>query len=163
MADKLLCVLAGYDEETEAKLAGWQQDLYDKGYVGTHTKNLPQHITLGSFPVEKETELVAKVQQAAAQIHSFPVTFNHVGIFGGSKVLFIAPDVSHELLNLREEFESADGWTPHTTMLIDEPSVIMEAVKEIADGFQAFAGKVTSLHVYEFWPTRHILSVKLAY
>jgi len=31
MADKFLCVLAGYDEETEAKLAGWQQDFCDYG------------------------------------------------------------------------------------------------------------------------------------
>ena len=161
MSEKRLYVLAGYDDATEEKLVGWQQKVYDAGFIGTHTKNLPQHITLGSFPVETEAELVESVRKIAAENSRFMVTFNHVGIFGGSKVLFIAPDVNHELLNLKELFGSSEGWTPHTTMLIDEPSRIYEVLPIVAGNFQAFAGEVTTLHVYEFWPTRNILTVNL--
>ena len=161
MGDKRLYVLAGYDDATERVLSGWQQNLYDKGYVGTHTKGIPQHITLGSFPTEMEAELVEIVNKIAEETKHFKVTFNHVGIFGGSKVLFVAPDVSHVLLDLKEQFGSSEGWTPHTTMLIDEPEVICEAVKDLMVQFQAMAGEVTTLHVYEFWPTRHILTVEL--
>ena len=163
MSEKRLYVLAGYDDATEEKLAGWQQKVYDAGFIGTHTKNLPQHITLGSFPTEMEEELLEKVLALARDTQAFEVTFNHVGVFGGSKVLFIAPDVNHELLDLKEQFESAKGWTPHTTMLIDEPARIYEAVPIVTRNFQAFAGEVTTLHVYVFWPTRHILSVKFSY
>jgi hypothetical protein len=46
MKDKFLCVMAGYDDNTENKLSDIQNKLYEKGFVGNHTKNLPQHITL---------------------------------------------------------------------------------------------------------------------
>lgn len=161
MADKILCVLAGYDEETEARLAAFQNALYDQGFVGTHTKNLLQHITLGTFQPSDESMLKEAMSQAAGACPAFDVTFNHVGIFGGSKVLFVAPDISRPLLQLKEHFGPSFNWTPHTTMLMDEPEVIYRALPTLAAQFQAFQGKVTSLHLYEFWPTRHILSLSL--
>ena len=56
MSDKALYIMAGYDDKTEKYLANIQNKLYENGYIGTHTKNLPQHITLGSFPTDKEEE-----------------------------------------------------------------------------------------------------------
>ena len=49
MENKFLCVMAGYDDETEKHLAGIQQKLYDVGLTGEHTKNIPQHITLQTY------------------------------------------------------------------------------------------------------------------
>lgn len=49
MENKFLCVMAGYDDETEKHLAGIQQKLYDVGVTGEHTKNIPQHITLQTY------------------------------------------------------------------------------------------------------------------
>ncbi|MBQ7886205.1 MAG: 2'-5' RNA ligase family protein [Clostridia bacterium] len=161
MADKALYILAGYDAETEAHLSAIQSQLYAQGFTGTHTKGIPQHITLGSHPVEKEEELIDLLHQLSKTIESFDVTFNHVGIFGGSRVLFIAPDASHELLSLKENFGSSHGWTPHTTMLIDEKEIILKALPIAMNTFSSFSGKVTTLHLYEFWPTRHILTVLL--
>lgn len=161
MADKALYVLAGYDSETERDLSSLQNKLYEKGFSGQQTKNIPQHITLASFPVEMEQALIARLQTVAKETTEFPVTFNHIGIFGGSKVLFVAPDCNHNLLALKENFGKEQGWTPHTTMLIDESEVILQAAKIILEQFSSFAGRVTTLHLYEFWPTRHILSVEL--
>ncbi len=164
MADKALYILAGYDQETEARLSSIQAQLYAQGFTGTHTKGIPQHITLGSYLVGKEEELIAGLHQLSKSTGSFDVTFNHVGIFGGSRsqVLFIAPDASHNLLSLKENFGDSLGWTPHTTMLIDEPETILRALPIVMNTFTSFSGKVTSLHLYEFWPTRHILTVELA-
>lgn len=161
MADKALYILAGYDEQTECYLAGIQNKLYEQGFVGTHTKNIPQHITLGSYPTDKEQELIDLLQRLAETNNSFGVTFNHVGIFGGSKVLFVAPDTNKELLELKENFGDSFNWTPHTTMLIDAPDVIQQALPIVLDEFKSFQGKVTTLHLYEFWPTRPILTVEL--
>lgn len=161
MADKALYILAGYDSDTENALSALQNRLYEKGFSGQQTKNIPQHITLGSFPVEMEQELAARLQAAAKETAAFDVTFSHIGIFGGARVLFVAPDTNRELLGLKELFGCAAGWTPHTTMLIDEPEVVMQAAAVLLERFSAFAGKVTALHLYEFWPTRHILSVEL--
>lgn len=161
MADKALYVLAGYDDDTEAYLSGIQEKLYSAGFSGFHTKNIPMHMTLGSFPCEREDELKALVQKTAEEVSAFDVTFNHVGIFGGAQVLFAAPDVSHNILSLKERFGDSTSWTAHTTFLIDAPEVIYKALPHVMEYFSDFGGKVTSLHLYEFFPTRHILTVKL--
>ncbi len=161
MADTALYVLAGYDTETDRRLSALQNSLYARGFAGTHTRDIPQHITLGSFPPESEEALTKLLRQTAERTEAFEVTFHHVGIFGGAKVLFVAPDANACLLRLKEAFGSSDGWTPHTTMLIDEPGAIMEAVPFLVEGFSAFRGRVTTLHLYEFFPARHILSVRL--
>jgi len=161
MADKALYILAGYDDMTEEHLSSIQNRLYDEGFIGTHTKNIPQHITLGSFPTEKEQELICDLKRLSKTVAPFEITFNHVGIFGGARVLFIAPDSSEKLLCLKKHFGSAYNWTPHTTMLIDAPDTIYKALPVVMENFSAFSGKVTALHLYEFFPTRHILSVTL--
>lgn len=160
-ADKILCVLAGYDAQTEQYLAELQQSLYDRGFVGTQTKDIFMHITLGTFAPADEEMLIEQMKVAAADFSSIDVTFNHIGIFGGSRVLFAAPDPNTKLLALKECFVSSDNWTPHTTMLIDEPETIFRAAPVVANGFKAFRGRVESLHLCEFWPTRPIYSIPL--
>ncbi len=161
MDNKALYILAGYDDLTENRLADIQNRLYDQGFTGTHTKQIPQHITLGSFPVDQEQELIDLVQKTAETTASFSVVFNHIGVFPGGKVLFIAPDINRALLELKECFGDSHGWTPHTTMLIDEPDLILKALPEVVQNFSSFEGTVSSLHLYEFFPARHILSVVL--
>ena len=68
------------------------------------------------------------------------------------------------MLLLKDSFrDSRDAfdWSPHTTLLIDRPEVICDALPVVLDTFTPFHGTVTMLHLYEFWPTRHILSVRL--
>ena len=156
---KALYVLAGYDDHTESYLAGIQNSLYEKGFTGTHTKNLPQHITLGSFPTEMEETL--KQQLLDVKTERFSVGFHHIGLFSRGEVLFIAPDHNRDLLALKEQFGSSENWTAHTTMLIDTPENIRQALPVVVENFAQFTGQVTSLHLYEFWPTRHILTVDL--
>jgi 2'-5' RNA ligase len=159
MKDKFLCVMAGYDDNTEKKLSDIQNNLYEKGFVGNHTKNLPQHITLGTFPVNKEEEVVNLLKKVAKETRQFEITFNHIGIFGGSEVLFIAPDTNYSLLKLKENFGESFDWTPHTTMLIDEAENIIRAIPIVAEYFKKFQGRVQTIHLYEFWPARHILTI----
>ena len=161
MDNKFLCVMAGYDENTEKKLSELQNELYEQGFSGKHTKDLPQHITLGTFPVEQEEELIELVKKVVKETGKFDITFNHIGIFGGSEVLFIAPDTSDSLLELKEHFGDSLNWTPHTTMLIDHKENIFRAIPIVADHFSSFRGQIQSVHLYEFWPTRHILTLTL--
>ena len=153
--------MAGYDDHTEHYLSGIQKKLYAVGLTGQHTKNIPQHITLQTYPTEQEGEVVQRLQKIAAETECFDVCFSHIGIFTGGKVLFIAPDKDADLIALKERFGPSFDWTPHTTMLIDEPENIQKALPLVMQAFASFNGKVTSLHLYEFWPTRHILTVAL--
>jgi 2'-5' RNA ligase len=161
MDNKFLCIIAGYDDKTEQLLADLQNNLYAHGFIGEHTKNLPQHITLGTFEITKEVEMINLVKEVASNTKSFSISFNHVGVFGGSKVLFIAPDPNKALLDLKENFGESFSWTPHTTMLIDQPEIIYEALPILLEDFRSFVGRVEYLHLYEFWPTRHIGTYKL--
>ena len=161
MENKFLCLMAGYDNDTENHLACIQKKLYAAGLTGQHTKNIPQHITLQTYPPAQEAEVVQILQKIAAKTKAFDVCFSHIGIFTGGKVLFIAPDKDIGLIALKEKLGSSFDWTPHTTMLIDEPENILTAVPLVMKEFSSFNGKVTCLHLYEFWPTRHILTVNL--
>lgn len=161
MSDRILCALAGYDAATENQLAIIQENLYAKGFVGEHTKDLPQHITLATFPASEETRVVALAEQAAKESAAFEITFNHIGIFGGSRVLFVAPDTNRQLLDLQARFAPSDNWTAHTTMLIDEPELIHLALPIVAGQFRAFRGRVETLYIYEFWPSRLIAKYAL--
>ena len=84
----------------------------------------------------------------------------------GGKVLFAAPDMSPELVALQSA--CADGrplngyaWTPHTTMLMDEPEVIGRALPVLMQHFTPLMAKIDRLHLCAFWPTREILTIDL--
>lgn len=79
-------------------------------------------------------------------------------------VLFAQPEVSKEMLELKDHFADNKDiypWSAHTTFLIDRPDVIREALNTVTDEFKPFTGEVTTLYLYEFWPSRHILTVQL--
>ena len=166
MAGKALYVLAGYDDRTETILSGMQDKLYELGFSGIQTKNIPMHFTLGSYSPDQEEVLKERLLKISDTHESFPVSFNHVGLFRlpENDVLFVKPEVSREMLELKDCFyDSQDqyNWSSHTTLLIDKPQVIREALSAVLDEFSSFEGKAAVLHLYEFWPTRHILTVRL--
>jgi 2'-5' RNA ligase len=164
MKSNFLCVMAQYDKQTELKLKEIQKVLSDNGFVGKQTPNLPNHITLGSFDSSQEELIKEQVRIVSKKFHSFDIKLNNIGLFG-LDVLFIAPSVNHGLLNLQQYFNNdyADGlgWTAHTTMLIDDHKTILKALPFIAENFKSFTGKIESISLYEFWPTRFILEEKL--
>lgn len=163
MTDPFLCVMAGYDDQTNALVQSMWDMLKRAGYPGTQTKNIPPHITLGTFPLDREAAVCELVRQAALETRPFDLSCSHIGIFQGSGVLFIAPDINRPLLNLKERFGDSMPWAAHTTLLMDEPRRLYDAVPIACQGFRAFRARVTTLHLYSFWPSRPILSCPLGY
>lgn len=164
MKDKFLYVIAQYDMETELKLKKIQKVLLNNGFVGKQTPDLPNHITLGSFDVSQEEVLKEKVKMVSKEQKSFEIKLNNIGLFG-MDVLFIAPLVNYELLNLQHFFNNNEtddlNWTAHTTMLIDDHETIQRALPFLVENFKSFKGRIESISLYEFWPTRFILEEKL--
>ena len=166
MSDKILCVLAGYDDRTEERLSGIQNKLYAQGFSGVQTKDIPMHFTLGTYDTSQENELRERLGKIAGTHRAFAAEFNHTGLFRlpANDVLFIAPEVSKDMLYLKDEFmDSKDkySWSPHTTMLIDKPDVIGRATQAVLGEMPVPTGMVTTLYLYEFWPARLIASVRL--
>lgn len=55
-------------------------------------------MTLCNTPTEREVEIKRAMMDVTDEIVAFPFTFNYMGIFGETKVLFIAPNVNFSLL-----------------------------------------------------------------
>jgi 2'-5' RNA ligase len=165
MAEQFLTLMADLDADSQARMSAWYEALKEAGFRGNQTPGLPYHISLASFPLEKEREAVSTIEKAAAEFAPFPIHISHIGVFGGGKVLFGAPERNRALDALHDAFEPvpdpARPWTPHATILIDEPERICAAMPVMIRAFEPFVGRIVRLHLCAFWPTREILSADL--
>ncbi len=166
MTQKFLTLMADLDDQSQKLMAGWYDELRAAGFIGTQTPGLPYHISLAFFDLDKESEITAEMAKLAEQFAPIPIHISHIGIFAGGKVMFGAPDMGMpELLSLHDAIHTENidkyPWTPHCTVLIDEPDTVQKALPIFTKSFRPFCGKITSLHLCEFWPTRHILDIKL--
>ena len=166
MADKILDLMAVLDVESQKKLEKWYKDLVNEGFVGQQTKDIPYHVTLAIFDPSREDVVVAEMKELAGKFEAIPVHISHIGIFAGGKVLYAAPDMNPAgLLSLREAVKTETSeqfpWTPHVSILLDEPNAICEAIPLFVRNFKPFMGYITKLSLCEFWPTREILTVEL--
>ncbi len=164
MQDRLLYVMAQLDNETCGKMRGIDRLLHELGIDAKKPPKVPYHITLGAFELHQEQEIQKRVENVCRSMHRFPLTYNHIGLFH-LNVLFFGPDVNTELLALQQPFEQdrikEHEWTAHTTLMMDEPEVILRALPIVADKFCGFHATVESISLYEFWPSRFICQCPL--
>jgi hypothetical protein len=64
--------------------------------------------------------------------------------------------------HFNDNYDDRLGWTAHTTILIDDSKIIQRALPYVAENFNSFTGRIESISLYEFWPTRFILEEKLS-
>ena len=111
---------------------------------------------------KKAVEVTRKV---AGEFTQMPIYISHIGVFAPGKVLFGAPERNSKLDLLHNACDiypdQQRPWTPHVTLLIDEPTTICEAIPLVLKSFNPFVAQITRLHLCAFWPTREILSVEL--
>lgn len=123
MAEQFLTLMAELDENSQKIMFDWYSSLRNAGFIGTQTSGLPFHISLASFSLDKEAEIVEEIHRLAKEFAPVPVHISHIGIFAEGKVLFGAPDMNpSDLLILREaiHIESIDHfpWTPHVETVV---------------------------------------------
>ncbi len=166
MAESFLTLMADLDESAQVRLSGWYSALREAGFDGVQTHGLPFHISLGMFPLDRERQAIETMEKAAAAFRPVPVHLSHIGLFAGGKVLFCAPERNPGLDALHEAcdpFPHPDRpWTPHVTLLMDEPGTVCAALPVLLERFQPFVAGVTRLHLCAFWPTREIAAAELA-
>lgn len=165
MDHKALYVLAQFDEKTSNTLNGYYKILQDQGFVGQQTKNIPYHITLGSYDTSYENRLCEDLDLICAKTDPIEIRLNHIGLFGLS-VMFIEPNMNFELLNLQKSFfedctKGAHNWCAHATILIDEPDAIRKALPILVQHFEPMQARIESIGLYEFFPARCIKECSL--
>ncbi|MBE7068955.1 MAG: 2'-5' RNA ligase family protein [Ruminococcaceae bacterium] len=165
MAGKFLAVMADLDEGTQKQMSSWYASLQEAGFKGVQTPDLPYHITMAILPLDMEGEAVSRMQKVAAEFPEFPVHLSHIGMFAGGRVLFAATERDPRLNEFHEALEFSvpqeHPWTPHATLIIDEPETIQKAMPLVVKSFKPLPGKVTRLHLCEFQPKREIASIDL--
>lgn len=166
MAEQFLTLMADLDEAGQEIMRGWSEQLKEAGFIGTQTPGLPYHISLATFSLDKEQQVIREMQRLAKEFSTIPVHISHIGMFAGGKVLFGAPDMNPpKLFSLREAIrvETCEKypWTPHATIMIDETETIYKALPILLESFYPFMSEITRLHLCAFWPTREIMSVDL--
>lgn len=165
MAEQFLTLMADLEENAQARMAQWYDELRKAGFIGAQTPGLPYHISLATFPLDQEREAADLTERVAAAFSPFPVHFSHMGLFAGGKVLFAAPERTPQLDALHEACdrggEARFPWTPHATLLIDAPERVCAAVPILVSCFQPFVAEITRLHLCAFWPMREIASAAL--
>ena len=166
MAEEFITLMADLDDESQLILSGWYKILQDAGFTGVQTPNLPFHISMATFSLDKELSIVNEMDELANRFSEIPIHISHIGLFEGGKVLYAAPDMNPSgLLDLRQtiktETQEMFPWTPHATILIDESEIVQRALPLLVEHFHAFMGRITRLHLCAFWPTREIHTVFL--
>ncbi len=166
MAEKFLTLMADLDDNSQRIMSDWYKELQDAGFTGGQTPGLPFHISLATFSLEDEADAVEEMHRLAEEFAPIPVHISHIGMFAGGRVLFGGPDMNPpKLLQLHDAIKvnriDEYPWTPHVTILIDEPDVINDALKIFINSFSPFMARITGLHLCAFWPTREIGSVQL--
>lgn len=165
MAEQFLTLMADLDEEAQERMSGWYHSLRKAGFTGVQTPGLPYHISLSAFPLEQEKEAAEIARKAAAEFAPVPVHLSHIGLFAGGKVLFAGPEKSAEMSALQEACRSNAPqqypWTPHATILIDEPETVHAAIPVFVKSFVPFMARIVRLHLCAFWPMREIGSFTL--
>ena len=165
MAEQFLTLMADLDDESQARVSGWYAALKSEGFTGVQTPGLPYHISLATFALDREETAAETARKTAAAFAPVPVHISHIGIFPGGRVLFGGPERSGRLDQLHEACDLHPDpqrpWTPHVTILMDEPDRICAAVPLLLREFRPFVGRIVRLHLCAFWPAREIISAPL--
>lgn len=161
MNEKFLAVYVIFDDETQNKLNQLQNLLINNNLISTHTTDIPFHITLGSFPLDKQTELEKRIKEISIEQLSFDIKLSKIGHFE-KHVLFISPTKNKMLNNIQILFNGnyADGYKfyPHTTLFIGDKKQFKVAKQIIKKYFKPFTAKITAIGLSEFFPTKNILT-----
>lgn len=166
MEGKRIYLLAQFDKDTNNKLSEIYGQLVQAGLTGTQTKGIPYHFTLGSFDLECGPQVMERAQTVSLKTKAFDISLSYIGLFSLS-VLFIAPSVNAELINLYRDLVPDEGisgchkWVAHASILIDSADNIQAAVPIVARSFYPFAARIESIGVYEFFPLKFLAEYKL--
>lgn len=165
MAEQFLTLMAEYSDTDQQRISIWYDALQNAGFRGSQTPGLRHHISLSTFPLDREAEAIRLTRQVAAQFGPVPVAIRHIGVMPGGKVLFAAPDTTPELLALQRAASQGDvsafPFLPHTTLLIDTLETIATALPTLVKHFTPLPATIDRLRLCAFWPTREIVEVKL--
>ncbi len=162
--EKFITVMAIFDENTQKLLQSIQDELNEQYGLGTQTKGIPFHITLGSYATEETDAIISRIINLANNTRGVDVKFIGLNHFG-NVVRYIEPEISEELIALHRHFDSDyangfDGWMPHATVYRHSEAKVIELSKQIVDKVGKLVNtKIVGIELGEFFPLKKIIRV----
>lgn len=163
--DRFLTVFAVFDDKTQKTIHDWQEAIAQRGLAGSQSADIPFHISLGSFPVDMQDELLNRLRNAKQDFRPFELTLDSICTFG-DKVLYLQPSISTQITELHDRFAGnyADGlpFVAHSTVFMGAVDEVLRAKAVLQACFTPIRVTVTELWLCEFFPTRFIGKEKLS-
>ena len=160
--DKFITVMAIFDGKTQKKFEELNGLMKEKFGADGKTKDIPYHISLGSYAPEEKEQIVERIKQVAREIKSFPVIFEGLQHFG-NVVRFMKPRMSEELMNLHLHFDNdyANGypeWAAHATVFIHKEPTELELTDALQEKLEALKeARIVGIELGEFFPAKFIV------
>ena len=159
---KFLTVMAVFDDKTQERLAQIQSRIIENVGEGKQTMGIPFHLTLGSYPIDSESEIVAQIEKIASRSKPFDVLLVNYDTFS-DRVLFLEPTKPQELIDLRKSFERdyANGfeWVPHATLFCGGEEEIGKAKAYLPEITEPISTKIVGIELGEFFPPNKIIRI----
>ena len=74
--DKKLYILAELDYDTQNIIKKYEKIIFDNGFVGNQTKDIPYHITMGEYPIECENDLKDLLDKINLEYKEFNISYS---------------------------------------------------------------------------------------
>ncbi|MFU0799736.1 MAG: 2'-5' RNA ligase family protein [Xylanivirga thermophila] len=167
-----------FDEETENKIYGIWDELYNKG-LSEYMKvsGSKPHITLAIYKTVDYPTFESRVEHFFKGSEPFKVNFCSIGVFPGeSTTVFYQPVVDDNLISVNRNFFNAfrdyddkawdyykpGNWIPHMTMSLGTDfEKGMDIIRLLGASFTSFEATVEGVVIVKFRPVHHMLQIDL--
>jgi 2'-5' RNA ligase len=172
--EKTLCVMGTFDAETERRFEAIKAKIR---LPGCEVDEQPPHLTFGIYSGVDRAEMIRYIEEVAGNLSKTQLFFGLVGVFPESEVLFAAPSVTQELLDMHATIHtryddfcfdknclySLQGgkWIPHITLATPRNCQPQDVLAIILEEFTPFEGEITHLRITEQEPLVEVAAFAL--
>ena len=173
--EKTLCVMGTFDANTQARYEAIKEKVR---LSGCEVDAQPPHLTFGIFSGVSRAEMVRFIEEITGDMRKTQLFFGHVGVFPESEVLFAAPSVTQELLDMHAAIHaryddfcfdknclySLQGgkWIPHITLATPKNCLPQDVLAIILEEFTPFEGELTHIRITEQEPLVEVAAFELS-
>jgi 2'-5' RNA ligase len=163
--DKNLYIIAELDDDTQKIIENYEKIIFENGFIGNQTKDIPYHITLGRYSLEYENYLKDLLDNVGKKFKEINISYSGFGLFK-LDVLYLNPCMSIKLMELynfikEKSYYQDNDFAAHTTIYMDEPENIIKLLPKMVENSNKINGKIKYISLYEFFPKKLLKKIEL--
>ena len=166
----MLCLIAKLDDAASAKLNAIRKAVLPESEQG---KQIYGHITLASYPGERETAFVRSCRELLAEIPAFEITYESLVILQETHIIVAKPMDSEILTMLHrriaekhgddlDPWTKGDRWYPHTTLFYGPGENLEQIRRVMTRHFSPIRAKVVRFELSRVLPDGYEIVDRIA-